>query len=57
MGFNKKYLLPLKELKKELEKYPEKLISYIKADVLIGSPESIEYLDKLLKNAKDNKNR
>lgn len=47
MGFNKKYLPPLAELKKHLADYPETLKYYLNADALIGSRESIDYLDQL----------
>jgi len=49
MSFNKKYLPSLEELKEHLEKYPETLSFYFKADALIGPPESIDYIDKLWK--------
>lgn len=44
MGFNKKYVKPLSVVKEELEKYPENLRYYLKADCLIGSKESIDYI-------------
>jgi hypothetical protein len=49
MSFNKKYLPSLEELKEHLEKYPDNLKYYFKADALIGPSESIDYIDKLWK--------
>jgi len=47
MGFNKKYVPELKKLKAQLDEYPENLKYYLNADALIGSAESMKYLDKL----------
>jgi hypothetical protein len=60
MGFNKKYVRPLSDVKEELEKYPENLRYYLKADCLIGSKESIDYIydlaekQDILKNSSSN---
>jgi hypothetical protein len=57
MGFNKKYVRPLDELKKELEENPERLKYYIKADALIGPSESIQYIEDLIKKSYELKDR
>lgn len=46
MGFNKKYVRKLEELKEELKNNPDSIIYYMNADALIGSKESIDYLDE-----------
>ena len=47
MGFNKKYVRPLSDVKEELTKYPENIRYYLNADCLIGSKESIDYIHAL----------
>lgn len=44
MGFNKKYVKPLSEVKEELEIYPENIRYYLNAECLIGPKESIDYI-------------
>lgn len=43
------HLKPLKELKEELKRYPERLEFYRKVDIYTGRQESIEFLLKKLK--------
>jgi len=49
MGFNKKYVPTLEQLKTELEQYPKNLRYYLKSDALIGPADSIAYLKELAK--------
>jgi hypothetical protein len=52
MSFNLKRVPPINELIEELEKYPEHLKFYQKADALIGPPDAVDYLMSL--NEDDN---
>ena len=47
MGFNKKYLPPLQELKQRLADNPEAVKYYWNADALIGPSESVDYIQHL----------
>ena len=47
MGFNKKYVPELEELKRRLAEYPESLRYYLNADALIGPVDSMRYLDEM----------
>lgn len=49
MGFNKKRLPPLEDLKKELADSPERIKSYMNADALIGPVDSANYLNECIK--------
>jgi hypothetical protein len=44
MSFNKKFVPEIHTLKKELETNPKAIQYYQKADMLIGSTESIKYI-------------
>jgi hypothetical protein len=50
MSFNRKIIPPLAEFKKRLEDNPKLLEYLIKADSVSGPTESMEYLDRLLKD-------
>lgn len=54
MSYILKHLDSKDELEIELTKYPEHLLYYSKYDTFIGSPESIQYIQKLLKKAEIN---
>jgi hypothetical protein len=58
MSFNKRYVPKLDELKKRRETYSsdEDFFKAVvgKADALIGSEESIEYLDSIYEKIKEN---
>lgn len=47
MGFNKKHLPALSELKKRLDENPESVKYYWNADALIGPSESVDYIQHL----------
>jgi hypothetical protein len=55
MGFNKKYLPPLMELKNRLAESPESIKYYWNADALIGPAESIDYIEHLWVEHQKNK--
>jgi len=55
MGFNKKYLRSLENIKKELEETPDNINYYMNADAFIGSKESIDYLGEFWKEYKNKK--
>jgi len=44
MSFNIKHVPPINELIQELQKYPENIKHYQKADALIGSPDAVDYI-------------
>jgi hypothetical protein len=50
MSFNRKTIPPLAEFKKRLEETPKLLEYLMKADSVSGPTESMEYLDRLLKD-------
>ncbi len=49
MGFNKKRLPPLEELKAILENDPKRVETYLNADALIGPVDSANYLEEFVK--------
>lgn len=55
MGFNKKYVPELEELKWRLAEYPESLKHYLNADALIGPSDSMRYLDEMAEKQKEAK--
>jgi hypothetical protein len=52
MGFNKKYVPELEELKRRLAEHPESLRHYLNADALIGPVDSMRYIDEMAEKQK-----
>ena len=52
MGFNKKFVKPLLEVKEQLEKdgIDNFVRFYVKADVFIGPSDSIMFIDKVIES-------
>jgi hypothetical protein len=55
MGFNKKYLRSLESVKEELEKTPDNINYYMRADAFIGPKESVDYIYEFWESYKKNK--
>jgi|LakMenEpi03Aug12_release.lakeMendotaPanAssembly.Ray.scaffolds.fasta_scaffold3023437_1 hypothetical protein len=55
MGFNKKYLRSLESVKEELEKTPDSINYYMRADAFIGPKESVDYIYEFWESYKKNK--
>jgi hypothetical protein len=53
MGFNKKYLPSLEEIKKKEEKDPEYIRHLAKADALIGPTDSMDYVEAAIAALKE----
>ncbi len=56
MTYITKYLADYEDLKKELEQYPENIKYYSKYEGFTGSSESMDYIEKKLKEYKNKQN-
>jgi hypothetical protein len=54
LGFNKKFVPALTELRKELARLPSAIENYWQADSLVGPSDSIKYIESLYKSKNEN---